>query len=211
MLLKKTLSLAVLALCLPGASAARYIPPPLYDLVGYSDLIVVGSIARVEVSTFFLEVEEVLRGAEPAAVIEIEKFRDWTCAHRWEPYAPGQRVVAFLVREEGPYTLRSAGAEAEFPIDGDEAVVPVHAVLQPRLPTDDSLDARVPLDVVRSMITGFPACFEVDLIRGRLRRAERVEIVCDGDALVAYRSRSPLHARLVQMTLTLKERLDERR
>ena len=211
MLLRKVLLPAVLAISLPAAAAARYIPPPLYDLVGFSDLIVVGTISRVEADTFFLEVEEVLRGSEAKASIEIERFRDWTCSHRWEPYAPGQRVVAFLAREEGSYKLRSAGAEAEFPIYGDRAIVPAFAVLQPRLEIDESLEAGVPLDVVRSMITGFSACFELDLVRARFPRVEHVEIVCDGDALEAYRSRSPLHASLVRMTLKLKQRLDEDR
>ncbi|MEM7517933.1 MAG: hypothetical protein AAF368_13545 [Planctomycetota bacterium] len=48
---------------LSGTSQARRVPTPIYDLFGASELVVIGSISKVGVETFRLDVEEVLRGS----------------------------------------------------------------------------------------------------------------------------------------------------
>ena len=213
---KALLVLSALWICAPSVTQAKYLPPPLYDLVGVSDLIVLGSISRVTPDTFFLEVEEVLKGSGQASVVEIERFRDWACSSRWQPYAKGQKVVAFLARREGPYRLRSAGAEAEFPVRGRYAVVPAWSILQ-GLETHHGHDNDLPdqalisIDDLRALISGFSACFELRTADNRFQRVEHVETICDEDVLAEFRSRSGLHESLVRMTLELIERLEAHR
>ena len=169
----------LLAICLPSLSSAKYFPPLIFDLLGTSDLIVIGSISRVETKTFHLDVEEVLRGTAASRTLEIERFRNWTCSRRWQPYAVGQRVVAFLSRQEGPFRLRSAGAEGEFPISGDDVLIHGYSVPGPTGEISGRpFGRRLPLEHLRSAVRDLPTCYRFQVIEGRSGpRIDDIEVV----------------------------------
>ena len=94
-----TLVVLITSFAATGTCRALYIPVPLFDMVGSSDLVLVGTISEVRKSTFVLKVETVVAGEYGSKTIKIERFRNWTCASRWTAYAPGQRRrPRFLVR-----------------------------------------------------------------------------------------------------------------
>ena len=118
------LTLAALVLA-TGAAEAKYIPTPLEDMLGSSDLVVTGSIARVDSESFVLRVEKLVAGEHDAPTLEVQRFRDWACARRWAPYAAGQRVLLCLFRAtsldgEPVWRIRSGGGEGEMPIASDD-------------------------------------------------------------------------------------------
>ena len=57
----------------------------------------------------------------------VQKFHDWTCAWRWAPYKTGQRVLAFIKKQDGKLELIGAGAESESHVVGDDVYCPFGA------------------------------------------------------------------------------------
>jgi hypothetical protein len=110
---------------------ARYMPPSFRDLAGASDVVVLGPIVKVDSKTFTLRVDEVHSGSAPGPELVIARFRNWPCSRRWKPDAVEQREVCFLhaLSTEGAratgarYSLRSAGAEDEWEVEGDRVSV----------------------------------------------------------------------------------------
>ena len=121
-------ALLALVVAVVGASAApapKYIPLDLDRMVAVADRIVVGTIREVRAETFLLDVEEDLHGEPTEGPLEVQRFRDWTCASRWTPYATGQRVVLFLREHVGAaegdeprreWRILSGGGEGEMPV-----------------------------------------------------------------------------------------------
>ena len=108
-------------------ATADYRPPPLFDMVGCSDLVAVGRVQALKQDTYLLKIGKVLVGESKTDVIEIVRFRDWLCSWRWASYRVGQRLVVFVdqnVTQSNElnrpiFSLRSAGCESEFPIEDD--------------------------------------------------------------------------------------------
>jgi hypothetical protein len=106
---------------------AEYTPPPLFDMIGCSDLVAMGKIQSLNRRTYTLRIEKVLVGDTEKDVIEIVRFRDWVCSWRWAQYEVGQQIVVFADRDKRVsgelgrtiYSLRSGGCESEFPIEDD--------------------------------------------------------------------------------------------
>ena len=195
--MKKPLLLASLLVpaCLafsspPRALATSYAPVPIYNLVGASDLIVAGTISKVKLETFILDIEEVVRGGATGTSIEVRQNR----RDRWEPYASGQRVVVFLDTEGDGYVLRSFGAGAEFPIVEGEVVLNRHPI------ADQPLPYRLAFATFLSAVREHDSCFHFELDRDARLKIEGIDQVCDADALETYRSRSAFHAHLADMT-----------
>ncbi len=112
---------ALLVLVLGSPAEAKYIPLSHNDLLTRSDLIAWGRIVRVREATFDVKVSAVLFGKYEAKILTIQRFRNWTCARRWAPYATGQQVLVCLQRKtDGAgkivYRIRSGGGEGEMPI-----------------------------------------------------------------------------------------------
>lgn len=172
------------------SSSDRYVPVPIYNLVGASDLIVVGTIFEVKLETFILEVEEVIGGVASGRSIEVRQNH----MDRWGPYAAGQRVVAFLDAKGDVYILRSFGAGAEFPIVEGEVVLHRHPI------ADLPRPHRLPFATFRSAVREYGSCFRFEVMRAAQLKIEGFDQVCDADALESYRSRSAFHAHLADMT-----------
>jgi hypothetical protein len=99
--------------------------PP--TLVTRSELIVKGVVAELRGESFTFEVQRVVRGSLPGqgTTVVVARFKDWVCATRWAPYAPGQHLILFLERlrssEPALWRIMGAGGEGEVVIDGDIA------------------------------------------------------------------------------------------
>ena len=106
---------------------ARYRPLTLNDLLGNSDLVLVGEITTLEDETYTLTISETLAGKYKGPTIVIQRFKDWACASRWAPYATGQKLVVCLKKVVDPqsctvtWRVRSGGGEGELPIVADRA------------------------------------------------------------------------------------------
>lgn len=100
-----------------GAAFAKYSPMPFWMKAATADVVVAGIIIKVEDNSFNLIVDEWVIGTpegEDGDIITVEKFKDWTCAVRWEPYGIGQRVMLFLDKQEdGTLKIMGAGGEGE--------------------------------------------------------------------------------------------------
>jgi hypothetical protein len=124
--MKRLLSRMVLLLLtlLPVRQAeADYAPLLTTEMIGLADLIVLGTIQRVDVDVFVLRVERQLYGpkAEPGPLV-VRRFRNWTCASRWAPYEVGQRLILFLGSGSGTdqrWRILGAGDEGEMLVEGD--------------------------------------------------------------------------------------------
>lgn len=200
-LMRSLLSLGLLAL-VPSA-AARYLPPSLHVLAGASDLIVVGTIVQLDAETFELRADEVLAGEAPTGKLIVKRFEDWTCASRWKPYAVGQREIAFLRRpaEKGPFTLMSAGSEAEWEVQDAVVKVPGFAITGYPQATPDDYWQHLPLARVSDAFRRYRVCFSVT---HSPQRGTAVRRQCDDATLLAYRDRSPVHAFLARTSLDAK-------
>ena len=206
--MKRPACLAFLTAAFVGGghfAAAKYTPPDFYDLAGGSDAVVVGEIVKVDAQTFSLRSEDVLAGSVSETDLVIVRFKDWTCASRWKPYAVGQREVAFLYelppdnarQTRARYGLRSAGDEAEWEIRDDR--ISVHEGGHP--------PQWRPLDHVVDAIRSYRSCFSVSSDpSGQLRKMDEVRVLCDAPALEEFRGRSPVHDHLAKTSLEASRR-----
>lgn len=200
---RKTVVLVVLALLESATVAeAKYSPPQFFELVGLADVIVRGEIVNVNEQSFTLRVDEILAGHEDAKEVDVLQFVDWTCSHRWKPYAVGQEEVAFLrrlddkeMRETGAnFALLSAGDEAEWEIVGSEISVQGFRVPGGRVDDQGEHPGQwLPLDIVLDAIRHYRSCFSV-----QGGRNQEVRKLCATRDLEQYRRRSMVHDYLVQ-------------
>src|SRR5262245_63761385 len=107
-----------LLLTLAGLPAAaeppEYTRYELFELALCAGRVVTGEIRSVGSSTFELRVEERIVGEDVARRLEVACFENWTCAHRWAAYQPGQRVLLFLApAQDGSHVARILGAGGE--------------------------------------------------------------------------------------------------
>lgn len=188
---------------------ADYASPELFDLVGASDLIVIGTVDIFNEDTFILEISEVLVGSYDKSRIEVHKFQDWECSQRWSPYSKGQSVVAFLektdevsnITQENLYKLRSAGSEGEFPIENEN--VYVHGIPIKNIPVEryGRISAqKISLESMRSAIKSYQNCFQLTRGQERWPLFEKVEQICSDAELIKYENLSRVHKHLSDST-----------
>lgn len=181
----------------------KYYPPEFFELAGLADVIVRGEIVKVNEKSFTLRVSEILAGREDATELDVLQFVDWTCSHRWKPYAVGQEEVAFLrrlddkeMRETGAnFALLSAGDEGEWEIVSSEISVQGFRIPGGRVDDQGEHPGQwLPLDVVLDAIRHYRRCFSV---HGDGRNRE-VRKLCATRELEQYQRRSTVHEYLVQ-------------
>lgn len=115
---------AIVLLLLSERVMADYVPPHFFEMVGGAELIVAGEITELGDETYLLKIERFLAGTWREPAVEVTRYRDWVCSHRWAPYAKGQRIVAFLDKDDPAsqksgrpiFQTWSAGCEGEFPV-----------------------------------------------------------------------------------------------
>jgi hypothetical protein len=197
-----------------GPSArAKYAPPRFFVLAGQSDAVVLGEITAVGDTTFTLRSDEVLAGSAIGSSLTIVQFKNWTCSHRWKPYAVGQREVAFLhelppdqAHDAGArYVLESAGDEAEWEIRGDRISVQGFRVPGGIEFDEGELPGQwLPLRAVLDALRTYRQCFSV--APNPLRyRWPIVRVLCEKPALDNFRKRSTVHEYLTRTSLDAVE------
>jgi hypothetical protein len=191
----------ILAFLNTEPAAAKYIPPPFYQLA-LADLVLVGEITDLRYRTFILRIDEVLGGTYNRSQIEIPKFKDWTCAIRWKPYRVGQHEIVFLRSETGgSYSLISAGDEGEWEIQGDTVIS-----LGFRIPgiaesgISEHPGQTLQLADVRNAIREFRGCFAIK--EGDEEKWNpRLNQHCTADFLEEIAKRSIVHRYLIDTGL----------
>lgn len=98
-----------------------YQPTLLPDLIDRSELVVHGTIKKTDKYTCSLQLKEVLKGDFPTdSLLVCDKFKDWTCAQRFDKYEAGQEELFFLFKGYDPYHRAIGGGnEGEMPVVGD--------------------------------------------------------------------------------------------
>lgn len=98
-----------------------YEPTLLPDLIDRSELVVHGTIKKTRQYTCSLQLKEVLKGDFPTdSLLVCDKFKDWTCAQRFDKYEAGQEELFFLFKGYDPYHRAIGGGnEGEMPVVGD--------------------------------------------------------------------------------------------
>lgn len=220
-MMRVTLSLLLMGAIvgITQSALAKYVPPQFFVLAGQSDAVVLGEITAVGDTTFALRPDEVLAGNAIGSSLMIVQFENWTCSHRWKPYAVGQREVAFLYElppdrahaTGARYGLQSAGDEGEWEIRGDRISVQGYRV-PGGIEFDDGehpgqwLPLRAVLDALRT----YRQCFSVSPHPLRYRWPI-VRVLCDKPALDDFRARSSFHEYLTSTSLDAAEAVAMRR
>ena len=93
---------------------AKYLPTPLWEMALTADKIVYGEITELHENDYTLKI--ISNATNDSGTIKIQRFKDWTCAARWTPYAKGQKVVVFLEKRENVYHIMSGGGEGEMEV-----------------------------------------------------------------------------------------------
>lgn len=137
----------MLPLLLAPLAAAKYAPMSAEAMIRGADVVVSGEIVSVGDGTLTVRVEERIAGPEPGEHLTVRQFRDWTCAQRWLPYAPGQSVVLLLVEDADGLRILSGGGEGELRIEGETVWVRpgLDGVARAEMPTGHGYGSPVPL------------------------------------------------------------------
>lgn len=211
--LTSILSAALLMLALPlGHAHADYEPPRLSELIGESELIVLGTISDVQEKTVVLEDYEVIFGPRGEGPLEVRRFVDWSGASRWTAYRAGQTVLLLLSRpaaaeEEGEpraWRIRGIGDEGEMPVENGFVYThgPVlgRSDMQKYIVDQGTLyGRRFDVKTFVSAVEGFKRCF--GFARGDAETdSPTVLQLCDDEALDAYRRESELNRELADAT-----------
>lgn len=106
-------------------ATATYDPPSFSQCVFDSHVIVVGRIETLRDTDYDLRVEDWIAGANPAATLRVQRFKDWTCARREPAYATGQRLVAFLGRGDDGFFTVGGGCEGDVVLEDGVALMTV--------------------------------------------------------------------------------------
>jgi len=193
----------LLLLLAPLSARADYSPVPLFDLLGTSDLVLVGTIAELDAEAYTLAVSERIAGAWTEPTIRVQRFEDWECASRWAPYAEGQEVLVCLRRvrtDEGAavYRIRSGGGEGEMPVVDGSVVCRTFAADAEECAVGDARLRGVLATVaeVAAAVRGLRACYAFEVDRDAWPRLVGVRAEASDEELRRFRERSPLAARL---------------
>ena len=83
----------------------------LKRMVRLTELVVEGSVARVEAKVFHIKVRQHWgRANKKMSIIRVLRFQNWPCVAR-RPYKVGQKGFFFLVRQKKQWRVMGAGNE----------------------------------------------------------------------------------------------------
>lgn len=106
----------------PARAGVGYERYKLHRLFLEADSVVIGRIVALDEHKFEVAITRQISGVTLPERVEMYRFVNWTCAHRWAPYALDQELVLFLRRSYNGKHLRrlGAGCEGEMPLLGSE-------------------------------------------------------------------------------------------
>ena len=199
-----------------AAFAIDYQPPPFVELFGLSDLVVLGRVEEIASDVLRLEVDEVLRGAEPGGSLEVVRVERWPSGDpRRGPYEAGQEFV-LLLRAEPPgdtarWRIIGLGGEGELPVESDWVYLEGRPlpIQEPhrRLVHAGEIEAqRFAVGCFVDALRRYGECFRW---RPGVREEDppRIERRCGDGVLSDYRGQSGLHDHLAAETLRRIESL----
>lgn len=190
---------------------ADYEPLRLPELIGETELIVLGTISEVRENTFVLEDYDVVVGAHSDGPLEVKRFVDWSGASRWMKYRVGQTMLLFLVAPEAgakgkiePWRIRGIGGEGEMPVAG--GFIYIQGPLLRRSDIQKYVvdqktfyGHRFDLKVFISAVKGYKRCFR--FVKTEVEKRSRTVLrLCDDETLETYGRESELHCYLVEIT-----------
>lgn len=195
-----------------GRAHADYEPPHLWELIGESEFIVLGTISEVREETVVLEDYDVIFGPRSEGPLEVKRLVDWSGASRWTAYRAGQILLLLLStpapagEEDEPqiWQIRSIGGEGEMPVENGfvytrgpvigRSGIQKYTVYQGTL-----YGHRFDVETFVSAVVGFKRCFRI--FRADVETDSRTVLqLCDDETLDAYRRESELHRYLVEAT-----------
>jgi hypothetical protein len=190
---------------------ADYSVPPAYDVLGASPLILEGAVSRLDKENYQFRIKRVLAGRYTQKTITIKRFRNWTCAQRWAPYAVGQKMVVALRKlkpNSARWVVRSAGGEGEMPLL--KKAVLVRGLMLAGWPKSGThqlgkhqhYGQLVPLAEFSRLVSTLRQCFRFRM-SGRWFRVDGAKRTCSARDLAAAQRKDAAFARLSQ---TIKKR-----
>lgn len=192
----------------PNGGTQDYDVVPLPRLIGLADLIVSGTIASVEESTYEFRTDEILKGSASGNIRVTQFVPSRFDGPRAAPYATGQRFLLFLeTQPEGAehWKIMGLGGEGEMPLE--DGYVYFHgrrledlALGEFRVHGTHRRIQRVSVEDFRDAVRGYLRCFRWHPAGGDRVRPEP-EQICDDVAVAEYRAAGPMHERLTSWTL----------
>lgn len=93
----------------------------LYSMIDNADLIIQSEIISQNDTSITVKIIHNLKGNDQADNVQINKFRDWSCASRYASYKVGQQQIFILKQvKNNLYRVSSPGNEGELPIENDK-------------------------------------------------------------------------------------------
>ena len=193
-----------------------YIPIPLPQLIGRSDLIVTGRVTEVGESTITIRVMEFLRNEYPDYTLQVKKFIPPEFdGPRPLPYANGQDFVFFLSKpkedkSDPNWTVIGFTGEGEMPIDNGFVYFEGSYLQGLERKSYDvqgvsRMTQRFNLSDFKDAIQNYDECFSWELVKYVINNKERERWQpsrkCSDDILKKYSAKSWIHDYLVRETL----------
>lgn len=198
------------------AGSPDYKPIPLPQLIGMSDLAVVGKVMEIRDETFLFRIDDYLTPRQDSILIEVTKYiAPAFLEDERIPYDSIQHFALFLrklPRNNTPWTIIGIGGEGEMPV-GDGNVYfngtylkglefGVHTVQGVEKNTQE-----VNLELFRDAVQNYTKCFTWK-IRDQKKDDKTVEVWapvmdCKESQIEEYRSKSWIHNYLASETLPM--------
>lgn len=216
----KKLILTIIILTIANSSESKYIPTPLIELVGKAELIVYGTIKKVGKEQFKFNIHETLYGEDyifpKGEIIEVIKFKNWTCASRWTEYKNDQELVLFLYQNgEGKnitWRILGGGDEGENFIQYGMVLFDSRGI---PMTNSDSLEEDLKYKFKKidffNAIKDYREVFSVNTVTSPdgYRSSKSIGLIVDNKGLKKYKSISPAHKYLAEESIKKIENLRE--
>ncbi len=194
------------------AGEAFRAPPPLAEIVGAADAIVIGRIMSINDETFKLRFTEVISLRKPfnQRSLTVRRSPRLSTEPRWAPYKKGQNILIFLKGDDetgqGVWSFAGTPNDSEWPVN--EKVIyfydrfidglPINSI---KLGSYRFFAQMLPRTTVISALKGYRSCFYWEAARSNELMLPRR--ICGDEELEAFRSESVIHQHLTEETLKL--------
>ncbi|MCI5055214.1 MAG: hypothetical protein MRY83_03845, partial [Flavobacteriales bacterium] len=121
----KQIILSIYLLILFLKVEAKYAAYSIEHMVLTCDTFLIGQIVTHDAETFTIALDD------SSGHVRIQKFKNWTCAHRYAEYEIGQKALFFLEKRDRKFYVMSGGNEGELPIVGDSLYLSSLSVYYP--------------------------------------------------------------------------------
>lgn len=193
-----------------------YKPIPLPQLIGMSDMAVLGKVSEIKEDTFVFRIDDYLSTREDSLNIEVTKYIPPAfMAIKHIPYDTTQHYALFLrklPRENTPWAIIGIGGEGERPVsdgnvyfegsylkDLDTSFQTVHG--------EEILTQKVNLEQFRDAVQNYGRCFTWKImdqtIDDKILQSWAPVLGCDESQLNQYRAKSWIHEYLASQTIPL--------